>query len=1289
MAKLSYPNAADYLKKSNSGVYVEEIDSSIINVTPFYNQTNIVLGCSRKGVLNMPLLINSPDQFVSLFGDIDLNLERKGSYFHRTVLEMLQHSPVICMNLRLSADEDKYRWASFSTSPQAANSSPKTNNIQDFYDTSSGFWARSTESVINLAKDKYTQNLPLHFVNMSDKPVSLLIYKSDIKGYDVSVEQYFSDPNIQAEQPAFVHPKERVSDYLVDVLAVEGRWNNYKELSAHPKWGQYFNRFGIKTDMVDSFVNQSEVAVVKRWTASLLPNFLDQYSKNITISTLINGDINETGILCAYDIDHLETDYRSGALDLVGEGITDAGRSSINYLSYKRNITDLFFLEEKYLDQPGNSFGNSAMDYTETKTVYNGNGYFSNIRLKPSILSTTFNDESISVTPVIHARDSYYILQGKKVQLPADVSDSIPIKNALRPGNQLAYVVYATSLGVQFKTGSMTLLTSAVQLPFIASDALVMGYYVIGQLDNGTLTESLYPVCVGTDGFISPFRNTAKTVLVADGANLKESVTGAVSGAVLASFRKLLVEVVQRPGSINPITDTMVQELHNYVQTLFPNQIRVEVLQGTQAGTGSVVSFVEDKPSVYFKQPLQGWQQVLYFDNAYGEDLPTYHTQRMVNLWNWLSSVVVEKETILVDMLGNKLSTDWIQQDRDQKGRFLVFAPKDAAYSATILQKDFAVYVQDIELISKIHNPTDIGKQVGEQSALFDSYMDGRLNNGDSLFYSLADETNVHFTKRQGQSIIVLNIPTYTPYVGKIIVQGSLQNNELFTVSNSIREGATVVLFVLEQTIEEESPAVTFYDANEVARMNISFVDGKLHAAVSELSNVQASDIYNKEFNNDKETHDWKRTVDIEDVEEPTRLLINYDRYAPFLNEGDYLKALPIPLSDSPAENVRNWTRITEVYRSPHNPSQLVVVTDSPVLLSTGYAGAWQTEAYVPVWRWVSSLNFMVLDGYKVSDASLPDGSERQLQRILSLVSQPTRMAQALTTERIEWRYLVDSFGLGLYAGSKHELAELAERRNGVAFLNFPSVKYLRRSKTPSFSTKGRLDTQLLLQGGDRKTAGGERFTLTPTGRSHAAYFAPYVRVMNGLAESFVPPAAYAAGVYMSRKINLPGKSKWDIVAGNRNGRVSGIGGVEEIFDDEQLSDLASFGVNAITTYKEFFYYINEELTADINGGALAQVHSREVLIEVETALRDALRSFHWLTVGKEEMLMQLARVADDICKGFKETGALYDFQNRVILDDQLLDNGIGVLETNIEIVQGFRVLVLRMNILGTGNLGK
>jgi hypothetical protein len=140
-----------------------------------------------------------------------------------------------------------------------------------------------------------------------------------------------------------------------------------------------------------------------------------------------------------------------------------------------------------------------------------------------------------------------------------------------------------------------------------------------------------------------------------------------------------------------------------------------------------------------------------------------------------------------------------------------------------------------------------------------------------------------------------------------------------------------------------------------------------------------------------------------------------------------------------------------------------------------GIEGVSQTIAYTTIDQYVSTYQGIKLKGFKVRDEILPDGSEAKQVAILNLVGKGTPLFKALVNkDAIDFRYIVDSFGLGLIADSKQQLVDLAgERLDCFAFINMPSIRQFKNSTNPSFTNDdGTINTAFIAAGGDVVAAG-------------------------------------------------------------------------------------------------------------------------------------------------------------------------------------------------------------------------
>lgn len=246
---------AELSNLKSAGTYRFERDlSTISNDTTNYSNLRLVVGFSKVGPFNTPMLVTNSAQFVKLYGPIDRSLEKKGSFFHRSCLVALSAGPILCLNLlNLDPDIDQVPQKSFSVNTQFYNKPKVTLPLISVYDTDK-FWFASDESYLDAIDrylnikntqrlleyskiegesvkydsyykdDKYgkdyTNNI-LHFTNVGKKPVSILVKKASsyaTTGYECTLNDWYGEENV----PEYLNGTSYVSDYMVEVYVIGG-----------------------------------------------------------------------------------------------------------------------------------------------------------------------------------------------------------------------------------------------------------------------------------------------------------------------------------------------------------------------------------------------------------------------------------------------------------------------------------------------------------------------------------------------------------------------------------------------------------------------------------------------------------------------------------------------------------------------------------------------------------------------------------------------------------------------------------------------------------------------------------------------------------------------------------------------------------------------------------------------------------------------------------------------------------------------------------------------------------
>ena len=344
---------------SASGVYFFRYDRSLAPQVANPGGLRLLIGQSKKGPVNRPVLITGGyDEFKGYFGSVDRNLERNGSYFHRSASFMSQGGPFLAMNIR-SYDDSLDLVARFkaSTSKLVANAND-TLPFTSVFDTGKD-WFIDPAKIVTEANTQY-----LNFVNVSEGNRSVFVVKSQENGYDRTVAQYYAQ--LGREIPSYLEGNELISDYMVDVYLFSGDFSDSGANVTNPAYGSLFTVDGLKKTVV-TFIGDVKLGVeqlskipaagfINKYTGCLIPDLTDLSGNALFIGTQINNDIVTGGVICEVNrkiiYDAGDWVYGSSSasnarkkpkpIDLLGHNLVsvDSGEiigvsaSSYSYLSY-------------------------------------------------------------------------------------------------------------------------------------------------------------------------------------------------------------------------------------------------------------------------------------------------------------------------------------------------------------------------------------------------------------------------------------------------------------------------------------------------------------------------------------------------------------------------------------------------------------------------------------------------------------------------------------------------------------------------------------------------------------------------------------------------------------------------------------------------------------------------------------------------------------------------------------------------------------------------------------------
>ncbi len=1272
-------NTSDY---NRVGIFIEERNQSAIDRAPAQEAViNFIPGFSRKGtVFNRPILIKTKNDRNAYFGEIDRYLEKKGSFFHRTIEVALQTAPVWAMNLLKTNSLDTLNYASVSVSAQYDNAPVADRQYDDFFNKA-GFWQRDTESFLDFAQNSERM---IHFTNLSDKKISVFMFKSSKPGFDVTAETWYGGKD---KVPTWLNYNDLMSDYMVRVVVVAGDWSNYIPLAADPNWSKYFAASGLRKDKVDGFIRDNGVSLLGDYTGSLIPYFRDNNNNNnIFIETLINLDTDRTGLFCAYDIDNVETDFPNGNVDIIGQTLVDNEKAKINFMSYQDTIEDVDAYEETQLDALGNviGIGSGITGLGGTRLNNNTNGNITGLTFATGLVGGASSKLFTSASGEAIINNTVLSLVNTTLNFSA-----LPTPTAT--------TIYRIDTVYISPTGVITLLEgAAIELAnsLTESAAVTAGLTYPSSYPNGSIILGYYFRSLDTTG--PTYVNTYVSVSHSGAAYVDLNIGSAGTDVLVANTATTTLTMT--------FVDTAAATKANYKawrRLQFFNELITKKVLSTSIIIGQTTDFV----------PVVGIKIAL--DSATWTDNFTGAGDKYVTITVTTGDIKTQSYTN-GKFIFNYVDNEFIMGTKGLETR----------YNESLATTDYGV--------------------VAKNSEFYQDYYNGMINTSDYFYRKIADTTSikfVHYTNllfpnSVGDYIIMsnadalalglsvgsnnlnilidqhpINTGNYTvndgeDNLGVVFAPGLVSDGYLGAGEIAFAVNNLVSTYVIPQTI-----SIYDYDAKAYLKMytlsDILKVDFKAENTLTTdfiITNLGANmtiRVYSGEAS-------YEQTLEIETHPSYTitdfKFLIDSTRY-PEVKVGDYVKAYIDTPSLEPSEYPKKFARILKKIpwsgNATYNVSYSEISVDVKYDVQSYNGGAdLQTTRYTRIEDYIDTYKAITMKGFTVQATSIPDGTEARQLQILDIVGKETPLYNAIVNKNtFNFRYLIDSFGLGLTESSKQQLADITgKRKNCIGILNMPSAKAFKNSSSPYFVNEdGTLNTEYIKLGGNPELNPPFLYTLAQgsgkdDGRDTVGYFFPYVTVNDNGRPLNHPPAAFIANTYM-RKIGstIAGTYNWTVAAGSVDGRVLGISGTEMDFTEFDYEQLYAMGVNPLSYAKNIGYYIETEFTAATDTlSALSFLHVREILIDLENELYAMLFKYQW-KFNTAAVRAKIKREADDICQKYVDKSALYAFTN--VIDEsnntpQIIDNQFGLLETYIEPVKAMGTIVNVINVMATGALG-
>ena len=1276
-------------KYKRPGIFIEEFDNSIITTPIVEGITNMVIGVSKKGPVNTPIRLTTVNDLESVFGALDRGLERKGSFFHRTISKMLESSPVFAINL-LSTDDtlDVIEYKSLSSSSGYINDIEREGPYRRFFDTTA-FWKRDTESFINLTRTNtgYAERA-FSLTNLSDKYVTAFVFKSQVAGFDRTlIDSYGSIDRI----PPYLNAYDYASDYLVDVVIVGGDWSDYQNLAIDSKWSAYFSASGLVKGQIRNFANDRNVTLLAYYEGlSLIPYFRNANGTNIFIETTINRDTDKTGIFCAFNSDLVETDYYNGRLDLVGQTIAGVNEAEIEFLSYKETIAESIEITAVPLDLPGNVTALLGGGYGYSTLSGTDHAFGSPVS---SGIATNANNR----TPFFAEGYVYNVTLGATSSASASIS-----------------VTYNVSAGAFATIGG-------VQVPVSATTSLVID--ATDYPNTGVTTSYVSTFILDSTGDILVVSNLTG---VTTGSPTKPSV--AASDIVLGYVELKMIggSIAQNLTSFNNVNI----DVNGFVDFTFGNSSSYDYFIGTHSTPDSGVIKIEFKntnsvPSTNNYTQYRRFKQfnrLVDLIDSPNKDKMTLNLEASVGTGEKASLSTMTISNIVTSSTSNK--------------SFVLNTGLTDVKLADILAGTFVLYTVDNEFflgasasVTKNTVATATEGIIARYSRFYSRFFDGIINSGDYFYGNYIstppDTYTVVFidgevaagttSSYSGYNYVLFDGTDLGLLFGdKFIIPGSTLNTGSFTNISGTNDAlsatarATALGYsgyrayeVNEEVVYEELLEVSLiynyllphylkmYLDND-GLLNATFWDDEIFSGNTGVD-IEADNTF---FIQSAKSN-FKQSIEIElptgYVQVPNKILIKASRYTE-VKVGDFLSAYYDSSLLVAGEVPRKLTRILSKKQYAGDTTLTEITCDSRIE-TVNFSGDLQTTRYSSIDNYATTYKCISLKGFRVRQASLPDGTETRQNSILNLVAKGTPLFKAVTNkEAIDFRYLIDSFGLGLTERSKQQLVDICgERLDALGILNMPSMKSFKNSSSPSFlNTEGVLQLEYVSKGGDPESSPAFLYSFGDgAGTTAVGYFMPYVTVNDNGRPVDVPPSAYVASTYMRKQTsNVSGTTPWTIAAGVTNGRITNITATEMDFTLTDIEYINTAQMNPIVFKRNRGNVIETENTAQtLYKSALSYLHVREVLIELERELSAMLLDFQW-KFNTPDIRAEIKLRADVICETYVSKNGLYNYFNKMDEENNttdIIDSQIGVLDTYVEPIKGMGIIVNNVTILRTG----
>lgn len=1301
----------------HAGLYRVVFDKSTV-LSQDTNVLRLLVGYSDKGPFNIPTYIQSAADFIAMYGNINKTQERRGNFFHRTALQMLSVSPILCLNLK-KFDTENVTGAQINTNFNAKDTIDTVQiPVADVYDTTR-FWSLDPEKLnevrgseyINIATTDVKANSGTFFIRKASG--------SKVSSYNVTVSDWYKDAGEAVPEFLEGYENELMSAFFAEVYVFSGKFTADQVLASETlknyfivdkngklKLRQYVkDSFGDYNDTLDYLFEDETSGAIGHYVGCLIPYFKDKNGNYASLDIIFNLDSDAHHMMMSFNEDMLY-EYGTANIDMSGaRWISTSDSVPYDNTHVESDGSDVGHNRSKIYKQYGTSIvcidrlwkgtaltsllGNVGAPVVSAKTHFRTNIWSDEDTIKHPL--SWENVKKISGNMYVQSWTDTAITLGAIGSTKHITIDLLMIDKP-----NVNYILYELGAAYKKTVGGVT-------------------SYVPFESGLGTVYKS-------ADAYDKPENiNGPKKVITSLSRDLDSTDDAMVilsSEVVKCNIED--VYITTKTEYLNP--DTLIDTNNKYASwNVYGPSVTFIPLNENWTLTADVYDETdEDAVHIYHLTApatadttilamLQKGDQFLAVDGKIDMDGDGDYSDEVINGYYDLC-YVQETETI-TDEYGNP------------KEYSIKFTGNIATYEgASKSDKDVTISNGEYKLLDE----TEKTKYSPKNWAVTYNHVGPRTLTAEAYDAATKKEgfnpSGIVFSKQVTPVEYMMlnaaarNMCTKNYHYHKIATSDLNTDNITGAQYKVLPEGEKKDYKKVELDtytfIYDDIKQLHASEAGLKRPIKVTTSDGTLYIDATSNPDLKVDESGTITANTVSLKHDGTDKIGYY-VAMYTNPAFNYGQEVIMLTDAEYQKIKPISVekynnlstsdktaynADAAAEYTENGETKTGHYLIGY--SDLVANTNEWIKKAAQNAttyGKYLVRIENGLNQEIGTMEPVYLKGYTYEHPK-PDGVgqraklEWQNFQLSALAEYKGLRTGLLNKSEIDFRYVIDGFETYVDAGAKKVLSYLAkQKQNAFAILNFPSVKTFVKCPYSSFTdAKGVFNVQYVVDGFNKKKAHTTAFSLPSNdeGASFAAFYTP-LKLSDGTIDSVVPSAGLVSNLFMEKyNSRLP----YEIVAGPNYGAmsVSGLVGPDYNYSSDELNIIEPFGVNCMVYRPSFGTFINANQTAkQTPKSALSSVNVRELVIYIMDEVEKILQSYQW-EFNNQTVRNKIKDRADSICARVQANGGIQAYLN--VMDDSnntpdIIDNEMAILSTHIEPGRGMGKMVHELTLYRTGQM--